>query len=84
MNGVALQANGYEMHAAFGPVIASDCMLVGLQDMTTAAVNSGSCLQLSIANADRTGRRFDGKEDIAAFVSGKQAHAQSVHKLTGL
>lgn len=77
VNGAALQADGYEMHAVYGPAQASDCVLRGIQDLSKAAVNSTSCFQLSILGAERTDRRFDGLEDVTAFLSGKHLHTQT-------
>ena len=70
INGVPLLADGYKMHAGFGLITAAECMLRGADGALTAAVGSEGVFQLGIVGADRTGRCFDGTEDVTAYMTG--------------
>lgn len=57
------------MHAAFAPATAADCVIQG-QGSAEVAVGSTSSFELQIADTQKLARRFDGSEDVTAFLSG--------------
>ena len=57
------------MHAAFVPATAADCVIQA-QGSAEIAVGSTSSFQLRIADTQKLARRFDGSEDVIAFLSG--------------
>ena len=71
VGGVPVQAEGYEVDAPFGTVVASECVLQGAQHEAEAVAGTSCCFKLTIADAEQTGRRFDASEDVTAFISGQ-------------
>lgn len=70
VNGAAIRDAGYEVHAAFAPATAADCVIEAAQGNAEVTVGSSSSFDLRIADTKKLARCFDGSEDVTAFVSG--------------
>lgn len=57
------------MHAAFAPATAADCVIQA-RGSAEVAVGLTSSFDLRIADTQKLARRFDGSEDVTAFLSG--------------
>lgn len=71
VNGAAIRSAGYEMHAAFAPATAADCVLQAAQGNAEVAVGSTSSFELRIADTKKLASRFSGSEDVTAFILGE-------------
>lgn len=70
VNGAAIRDAGYEMHAAFAPATAADCVIQAAQGNADVTVGSTSSFELRIADTKKLARCFGGSEDVTAFISG--------------
>ena len=69
VNGVAIQSCGYELHALFASATAADCVVTA-PGSTEIVVGSTNSFKLSVSDAKKLAVRFDGSEDVTAFLSG--------------
>lgn len=70
VNGAAIRDAGYEMHAAFAPATAADCVIRAAHGTAEVDVGSTSSFELRIADTKKLASCFDGSEDVTAFISG--------------
>lgn len=70
VNGAAIRDAGYEMHAAFAPATAADCVIQAAQGPAEVAVGSTSSFELRIVDTRKLACCFDGSEDVTALISG--------------